>query len=304
MFLNIFTDFFALLKKNYWAVVFTLAFVAIIITFLIVFTNLRAMEKRLNIKTHILNTLLIILILFGVGYYFYMEKKGGKEIPLYKQIIVYAFFLALYAALTVATFLRKKNGTERLSIYKITVLGLMAGLAYVLRFFGFPIIPGFTFLKLEFSGIIYILVLIWFGFGSAIAVCFVTNLLRVIMHFSLFEATLVLGLDQLVNFIASVAYILPVALFFIKLKEDEQPSSRKMWVATALGTVITSLFMIFYNYFINLPIIYKLALPFMETFVVFGVFNIIKWGLVTLTVNLLWKELYNLKYLYSPKRGM
>ena len=180
----------------------------------------------------------------------------------------------------------------------------MAGLAYVLRFFGFPIIPGFTFLKLEFSGIIYILVLIWFGFGSAIAVCFVTNLLRVIMHFSLFEATLVLGLDQLVNFIASVAYILPVALFFIKLKEDEQPSSRKMWVATALGTVITSLFMIFYNYFINLPIIYEQALPFMETFVVFGVFNIIKWGLVTLTVNLLWKELYNLKYLYSPKRVM
>ena len=307
MFLNVFTDLLELLKKNLEAVILTLVFVAIIVVFFVVFANLRAIEKRLNIKIHILNTLLIILVLLGVRYYFYLEEKrliesGVEEaIPLLKKILVYGFFFALYAALTVATFLRKKSETGRYSVYKITVLGLMAGLAYVLRFFGFPIIPGYPFLKLEFSGLIYILVLLWFGFGSAVIVCLLTNVLRVIFHFSPFGAFLVLGIDQLVNFIASVAYILPVAIFFFKLKENEQPNADKMLISTTVGTLITMVFMIFYNYFINLPIIYELDMPLKEAIIVFGSFNLVKWGLVTVMINLLWQKLYNLKYLYSPK---
>ena len=38
-----------------------------------------------------------------------------------------------------------------------------------------------------------------------------------------------------------------------------------------------------------------------EAIIVFGSFNLVKWGLVTVMINLLWQKLYNLKYLYSPK---
>ena len=238
MFLNVFTDLLELLKNL--EAVFDFSFCGDNCCLFRCLCESKGNRKRLNIKIHILNTLLIILVLLGVRYYFYSEEKsliesGVEEaIPLLKKILVYGFFFALYAALTVATFLRKKSETGRYSVYKITVLGLMAGLAYVLRFFGFPIIPGHPFLKLEFSGLIYILVLLWFGFGSAVIVCLLTNVLRVIFHFSLFGASLVLGIDQLVNFIASVAYILPCDFLF-KLKENEQPNADKMLISTILG---------------------------------------------------------------------
>ncbi len=57
MFLNVFTDLLELLKKNLEAVILTLVFVAIIVVFFVVFANLRTIEKRLNIKIHIFNTL-------------------------------------------------------------------------------------------------------------------------------------------------------------------------------------------------------------------------------------------------------
>lgn len=295
MLLNIVTDFIDLIKDNYQEILITLGFVAAIIVSLIVLSVVQSKERR-NFKSNIIIAILFIFIMLGINYYLYTED----DIDLYKIIIVNVSFLIFYGLLVLFVSRKRKAGPSSYSVSKIALLGLMSGLAFVFRFFGFPIIPSASFLKLEFSGLIYILVLLWFDFGSAIIVCFITNILRIILHVSLVETTLILGADQLANFISSVAYILPVAIVFYNLKQDEYPSGKKLLLSTLIGSLFAMVFMVVWNYFVNLPIIHKQDWwTFLDVAIIFGSFNIIKWGLVTLVINTLWKKLYNVKYMVS-----
>ncbi|MCK9537334.1 MAG: hypothetical protein M0R05_07145 [Bacilli bacterium] len=291
---NFLKRFWDVIVANREAVIVSLTFLVLIIGWLI-FLSLAQKNKNRSVKSIISTSALILLILIGVTYYLNSIKKSIVLI-----IIINSILLIIYVLLTLLFIKSSKDKTSQVNTSKIAILGLMTGLAVVLSFFGFPIIPGFEMLRLEFNGLIYILVLLWFGFRSAITVCFLMNV--VLLIFPVPASQLFYGYDQIINFISCTSYIIPVGIIFSKLQESEYPSAKKLATATIIGTLFATLFMVFFNYYINVPYIIEADLSFKVILKVFGTFNLVKWGLVTLVVNLFWRKLYDLKYIAFIKQ--
>jgi len=291
MFLEgIFKKLFRLASENYIEILIIIGSIFVIFLVYLYFARYQIKDNKKYFKL-IISFFAIALIMFGLGI-FLVEKK----IPTINIVLIEIITLDVFLALAVFALSGEKKEAHKITIQDISILGLMAGLAFALRFFGFPIFVGsFSFLKLEFSGIIYIIVLLWYGFRSAVLVSLVTNILRVILQVSLFQVTVIFGVDQLLNFISSLAYLVPAAILFYRYDRSQEPNGIKLLIANIIGAVFATVFMVLWNYFVNLPYIYNMSLPFKDVLIYFGSFNLIKWGSVTILIALLWKKFYNLR---------
>lgn len=182
----------------------------------------------------------------------------------------------------------KKVAKKKPTTANIALMGILVGLASVFMILSFPIFPPAPYLKVEISGLILYMVLLWFGVKPAIIVALLTNFIHALIPTGTVQ---IIFLDEGVNFIATMAFMLPSIIIL----RNKTPKRLSVLLGTSIGLIFTIIFMVLYNAYFNLPIIYKMEMEFTKVLYIFGVFNLIKWGAVTILINLLWPKLYVLK---------
>jgi len=177
-----------------------------------------------------------------------------------------------------------KTKTQHDRDYKVkmlAILGMLAALAYVITFVcRVPIIPGFSFLELEFkSAIILIGGFIYgplAGFAISAVVCFLEMLT--------FSYTGFIGF--VMNLLATTAFVCPAAFIYKKKR-----SLVGAIIGIAVGTLSMTLAMVLWNYLIT-----PIYMPFMSReeitkflLPIFVPFNLIKGALNASATLLLYK---------------
>ncbi|MDA3932347.1 MAG: ECF transporter S component [Tenericutes bacterium] len=240
----------------------------------------------------IVSGITLFFIVFGITYaYLFLITIDGEKVPLSDIIIANIIVIVVYVSgyFILSNLNQKTLVSKKVSTYKITIQALLIGIASVLMLISFPVMPAAPYLKVELSALIIFMTLIWFDFKTAVMVSFVTNLVHFFMPSS---APVIPLLDEMMNFMATMIFILPAAIFLKKDRLLEGNKQIAILILTTIGFVATTIIMVLYNQYINLPYIYNIQMSFNQVLLIFGVFNIIKWGLNAVVINLTWKRFY------------
>ena len=249
-------------------------------------------DSSKKISNRMITSLVTLFVIMGGITYALLTKETPS--PLLNVLII-DVIIALSYLVIMAVAMRcdkRANTPKTLSTRKVAFLGILIGLASALMLLGFPIMPLAPYLKVEISGLIVFMALLWFDWKTAAVVSLYTNFIHVFLPGS---APVIIFLDEGVNFIATMVFIMPMALFLNRAKLTLTKKISPILIISVLGVIFTSIVMTLYNAFINLPIIYGWPMPFLTVVEIFGVFNLIKWGFVAIVINLTWKRLYSLR---------
>lgn len=133
------------------------------------------------------------------------------------------------------------NTNERLN--KLIKIALLGAIAAILMFIELPIIPGFSWLKLDFSELPVLMGA--FAFGPIVGV--VIQFIKIVLKFiSTGSAEGVVGLFA--NFIIGVSFVVPAAIIYHRKK-----SKKSAIIGMIVGTIFMEVFAILANLFILLP---------------------------------------------------
>lgn len=287
--------------------VFILISVALLVVLII---NLG--RKNTSKKMYLVGAIILALVIFAVNFTLVRDyndkvvRDPSLVFPYAKLLLFNAFVIILFVLIGYFFVYKQKKIQRKTSTTSVATLSLMVALASVLMLFGIPIFPAASFLKVEISALIYFMIYLWFGFKPTITIIILTNLIHIIMPS--ITPPLVFGLDETANIVAILVFLLPSFIVFRKLPNDEAPQFRTVLITSLAGVLLTTIFMVLYNYFIFIPIYeYILDIPievilntseefnFIATLTLFGSFNLIKWGSVAVVVSLLYRRLYVLK---------
>lgn len=128
---------------------------------------------------------------------------------------------------------------------------MIGALAFIIMKFEIPIIPGFDYLKMDFSDALVALSTLVFGPIGGIMIALFKNLLSLVI--SGFNILSLVG--QIAAFIASLAYILP--FYYIRKKNENKISAQILGIA--VGTISLTLVMSLANYFVLTPLYIQFA---------------------------------------------
>jgi riboflavin transporter FmnP len=302
-----------MLFLNFWIenskeIIISSIFALIIIFLLVLFSVFQTREKK-KTRTILISLLMVLVILFGVSFSIYANfTKAAQEaalngdpiieVPYIKIALIDLFIVVAYVGFTLLVQKSQRKKAQEKATTKIASVSILIALASVLMMMSIPIFPSFPQLKLELSCLVLFMVLLWYDFKTVIVVSLLTNFIHAWMPTA--TAPLIPFLDEGVNFIATMAFLLPSAIFFRNLKENQKPARVNVILATIIGTTFTLVFMVLFNYYLNLPVIYHISgWSLQNVITIFGLFNIIKWGAVTVAINLIWSRLFNIKYLVN-----
>ncbi len=158
-------------------------------------------------------------------------------------------------------------------LHKMVGIAVLAAIGFVLMNFAIPIIPAFPFLTLDLSDLVILLAVLLYGVSGGVEVA----LIRTLLHFVITGASVVTLIGDTAAFLASVAFMLPLAL----LVKDNY-NWRRALTGIVFGTIALTLVMSLLNYFVLMPM-YVTALGFklnvsLGAYVLTGVvpFNLIK----------------------------
>ncbi|MBT8812894.1 ECF transporter S component [Lactobacillus delbrueckii subsp. bulgaricus] len=110
---------------------------------------------------------------------------------------------------------------------------MIGAIAFVVMKFEFPIMPGVSFLKMDFSDVIVVITTFIFGIGGGVAVAAIKCLLSLI--FAAFALPSLVG--ELAAFLASMAFALPFYFLASSVKEEDR-KSLKGYLLPALGLLL------------------------------------------------------------------
>lgn len=110
---------------------------------------------------------------------------------------------------------------------------MIGAIAFVVMKFEFPIMPGVSFLKMDFSDVIVVITTFIFGIGGGVAVAAIKCLLSLI--FAVFALPSLVG--ELAAFLASMAFALPFYFLTGSVKEEDR-KSLKGYLLPALGLLL------------------------------------------------------------------
>lgn len=161
------------------------------------------------------------------------------------------------------------------TLVSISMFGV---LSYLVMLVEIPILPGFPFLKLDFSDLIVLCGLYLFGLNGAIG----TALIRAFLHLIMtgFSAPSLIG--ELGSVIASLTLIF-VVHFFVKSKSGWQQRFGMIFCSTLALTVVMAVL----NYFVLTPLYvnvtgFKIGIDYLKYVLIAIVpFNLVKGALVT-----------------------
>lgn len=110
---------------------------------------------------------------------------------------------------------------------------MIGAIAFVVMKFEFPIMPGVSFLKMDFSDVIVVITTFIFGISGGVAVAAIKCLLYLI--FAGFALPSLVG--ELAAFLASMAFALPFYFLAGSVKEEDR-KSLKGYLLPALGLLL------------------------------------------------------------------
>ncbi|MCD5453053.1 ECF transporter S component [Lactobacillus delbrueckii] len=110
---------------------------------------------------------------------------------------------------------------------------MIGAIAFVVMKFEFPIMPGVSFLKMDFSDVIVVIITFIFGIGGGVAVAAIKCLLSLI--FAGFALPSLVG--ELAALLASMAFALPFYFLAGSVKEEDR-KSLKGYLLPALGLLL------------------------------------------------------------------
>ncbi len=129
---------------------------------------------------------------------------------------------------------------------KLTIVGILAAMAWVISFFSFPILYWAPFLKVDFSDIPIILGMYVYGPLPGIGIAAIRSLLSYAASGG--EAGFPIG--DTTAFIATISYTLPI-YYLIK---GRKPQGKKSILASILATISLTLTMAVLNWLIVAPL--------------------------------------------------
>lgn len=137
---------------------------------------------------------------------------------------------------------------------------MIGAIAFVVMKFEFPIMPGVSFLKMDFSDVIVVITTFIFGIGGGVAVAAIKCLLSLI--FAGFALPSLVG--ELAAFLASMAFALPFYYLAGSVKEEDR-KSLKGFLLPALGLLLgvlsLTLVMALTNQFLLTPVYAYTSVP-------------------------------------------
>ncbi|EGO5015301.1 ECF transporter S component [Enterococcus faecalis] len=168
-------------------------------------------------------------------------------------------------------------------VQKMVSIAMLAAIGTVLQFVAFPIMPAFSFLKIDFSDIPILLGMFLYGPLAGVITAFVRSLLHLFLT-GLAPQNMV---GDFASFLASSIFTLPIFYFFGKKKNIRT----NRIVGLVSGILALTIFMSIANYFVITPIYLQLygvtTQQFLGTslasYVAIGIvpFNLIKGFLVS-----------------------
>lgn len=171
----------------------------------------------------------------------------------------------------------QQNKTKRL-----VGISLFGALAFVLMFIAFPVIPAFSYLKIDFSDLPILLSFFLYGPAGGI----ISAVIRSILHYLQTGGDMGYPIGDFASLLATLSYTLPVYYLLNKAK-----TKTAVIMALLTGTLVLTVVLSIANWFIITPL-YMYLLNFemgsVKELVLAGIlpFNIIK-GLVVSAVILL-----------------
>lgn len=135
-------------------------------------------------------------------------------------------------------------------VQKMVSIAMLAAIGTVLQFVAFPIMPAFSFLKIDFSDIPILLGMFLYGPLAGVITAFVRSLLHLFLT-GLAPQNMV---GDFASFLASSIFTLPIFYFFGKKKNIRT----NRIVGLVSGILTLTIFMSIANYFVITPIYLQL----------------------------------------------
>lgn len=135
-------------------------------------------------------------------------------------------------------------------VQKMVSIAMLAAIGTVLQFVAFPIMPAFSFLKIDFSDIPILLGMFLYGPLAGVITAFVRSLLHLFLT-GLAPQNMV---GDFASFLASSIFTLPIFYFFGKKKNIRT----NRIVGLVSGILALPIFMSIANYFVITPIYLQL----------------------------------------------
>ncbi|WP_434135847.1 ECF transporter S component [Enterococcus faecalis] len=135
-------------------------------------------------------------------------------------------------------------------VQKMVSIAMLAAIGTVLQFVAFPIMPAFSFLKIDFSDIPILLGMFLYGPLAGVITAFVRSLLHLFLT-GLAPQNMV---GDFASFLASSIFTLPIFYFYGKKKNIRT----NRIVGLVSGILALTIFMSIANYFVITPIYLQL----------------------------------------------
>lgn len=162
-------------------------------------------------------------------------------------------------------------------------LGVFSAIALVLMFFEFPILPFYSFLKIDLSDVPALISAFAFGPLAGIVVEAIKNVLITVVR-----GTQTGGIGELANFIIGASFIGTAGLIY-----KQKKTKKTALISLAAAIVIMSAIGVLANYFVLIPLYFK-ALPADQIikYLVYGIipFNLIKGFLISAVTLVIYKR--------------
>jgi len=270
--------------------IYLIAGSALVIALILMF--LLGKNRRDQKRFLIVSLLSLVFIVVGITYaYVFLVQVDDQKLELSTIILTYIVVIIIYliGLFAVNRVNQTQSKKQKMTTQRLAIQGILVGMASVLMLISFPVMPAAPFLKVELSALIIFMTLIWFDFKTAVVVSLTTNIVHYFMPSS---APIIPLLDEMINFLATMLFILPTAIFIKRDRLNRENKGVIIFILTFAGFLATVVLMVLFNQYINLPYIYNLPWSFKDVLLIFGVFNIIKWGLNLLVINLTWRRFF------------
>ncbi|WP_232625359.1 ECF transporter S component [Pediococcus pentosaceus] len=179
-------------------------------------------------------------------------------------------------------------------VNKMVVVAMLAAISFVLIFIDFPILPGFSFLKIDFADVPVLIGTVLFGPVWGMVTAGLAGLMDIILR----DSNPAGALGAFANWLAALSYILPI---YYAIKAVQGSTHKKEVGAlirgVLIGSVLMTVFMSVINLFILLPLYMKLASFQINVstlnMVLYGVvpFNLLKGIIVGIAIGLVYFRL-------------
>lgn len=179
-------------------------------------------------------------------------------------------------------------------VNKMVVVAMLAAISFVLIFIDFPLLQGFSFLKIDFADVPVLIGTVLFGPIWGMATAALAGLMDIILR----DSNPAGALGAVANWMAAVSYVLPIYYFLKAAHGSEHKKEMGALIKGVLvGSILMTVIMSLANLFVMLPLYMKLASFQINVstlnMVIYGIvpFNLLKGLIVGVAIALVYFRL-------------